>query len=165
MRAVEQKNVPVSGEKVGAVQGCDVAIPPRPVPARYAELVAMRESTGMTKKECAILAGYSPNSPTSAIERSKQVKQAIESVEEQRLELMAEKGYRYRDIARRARNRATDKTNTANEQLANDKFLASLLYDKDDTGAPEGGTVKKVVNIIQKITFTQNNNVPRFTPT
>jgi hypothetical protein len=100
---------------------------------------------GMSKKDCAVAAGYSPKTSTQYVDKSKGVRAAIATVEQQRELIRSSAGFTLEDIAKRVKGRATNDDVPFGVQTDNDKILISIL----------GYNAPEEININQKALFME----------
>ncbi len=89
----------------------------------YANLV----KSGVSKSQAVEQAGYSPTAGSGAIERIPAVKNAMQTVDQQRERLQQHPDFSFHGIAHRLKNRATNKKVNAKVQTDNDKALISIM--------------------------------------
>jgi hypothetical protein len=107
---------------------------------RAVEYAKMRYGNpGMSKRKCALSAGYSMGTKVENIEDTKGYRLAVLSIEQQRDKIRNESGFTLEDIAKRLKTRATDKEVSPGVQTDNDKLLISLF----GYNAPEEITINQ----------------------
>jgi hypothetical protein len=99
----------------------------------------------MSKAKRAVAAGYSPKTSTQYVDKSKGVRCAIATIEQQRESIRNSSGFTLGDIAERVKSRATNNEVPFGVQTDNDKILISML----------GYNAPEEININQKALFME----------
>lgn len=120
----------------------EVKVKPLTKSEKYLSLL---QTPGMTKKEARDLAGFSPKSGTSSIDRLPSVRKGLASLEKQREYLSQKADYSFTGVAERFVKRAKSKAVSDRVQTDNDKALCGIM----GFNAPATVNVKSVGLIME----------------